>query len=94
MQIVIDIPEDEYNEILTRHKKTLEVLKKIYGENGKGWFSYELAVFEGTPLPKGHGRLIDADAIINNGISKGFCDWYDEIKYADTIVEADGGNTE
>lgn len=52
---------------------------------------YELASYidKGTPLPKGHGALKDTDKIISDGISKGFCDWYDEIKYADTIIEAD-----
>ena len=40
MQIVIDINDEIYKEILS----------------GKdGWSNY-------TPLPKGHGRLIDADA--------------------------------
>ena len=41
------------------------------------------------PLPKRHGDLIDRQALIDNGIKKGFCDWYDEIKMADTIIEAD-----
>lgn len=40
-------------------------------------------------LPKSHGRLIDADAVIDNGINKGFCNWYDEIKSAPTIIEAE-----
>lgn len=35
-----------------------------------------------------HGDLIDRQALINNGIEKGLCDWYDEIKYADTIIKA------
>ena len=43
----------------------------------------------GTVLPKGHGRLKDIDQIINDGISKGFCDWYDEMEMADTIVKED-----
>ena len=46
------------------------------------------AVANGIPLPKGHGDLIDRQALIDNGIEKGFCDWYDEIKYADTIIKA------
>ena len=33
-----------------------------------------------------HGDLIDRQELINNGLDKGFCDWYDEIKYADTII--------
>ena len=46
------------------------------------------------PIPEGHGDLIDRQALIDNGIKKGFCDWYDEIKIADTIIEADTGETE
>lgn len=48
MQIVIDIPEEEYKKIT----------------QGK-WEGNSLADYieNGTPLPKGHGRLIDADAI-------------------------------
>lgn len=46
------------------------------------------------PLPEGHGDLIDRKALIENGIRKGFCNWYDEIKMADTIIEADTGETE
>ena len=47
------------------------------------------AIANGIPLPKGHGRLKDIDKIISDGISKGFCDWYDEMKYADVVIEAD-----
>lgn len=47
------------------------------------------ALEKATPLPKGHGKLKDIDKIINDGISKGFCDWYDEMKYAPTIIKAD-----
>ncbi len=50
---------------------------------------YPQCIKNGTPLPKGHGRLKDIDKIISDGRSKGFCDWYDEMKYADTIIEAD-----
>ena len=50
MQIVIDINDEIYKEIL----------------NGKdGWYSYVHGLIKvGIPLPKGHGRLIDADRVI------------------------------
>lgn len=57
------------------------------------WKVYD-AIKNGTPLPKGHGDLIDRQALIDNGIEKGFCNWYDEIKYADTIIEADKTESE
>lgn len=89
MQIVIDISDKAYG--------LLKYFEKSLGLNDKKDSNDDLktalmrAVINGTPLPKGHGRLIDADAIIDGGINKGFCDWYDEIKYAPTIIEADGG---
>lgn len=52
------------------------------------------ALEKATPLPKGHGDLIDRKDLISNGLRKGFCDWYDEIKMADTIIEADTGEAE
>lgn len=47
---------------------------KEQADNGKGeefgiplWLAYEIA--NGTPLPKGHGRLIDADIILNKALT-------------------------
>jgi len=89
MQVVISIPD------------------KVY-ENAKNGMLDELqsmlicgSVVEGTPLPKGHGRLIDADAL-----EKKMCDREEELgddralwessavstaldMFAPTIVEAD-----
>lgn len=48
----------------------------------------------GTPLPKGHGRLIDADAYIDKTAE---CGWLDDIpidefnRITPTIIEADKG---
>ena len=48
MQIVIDIPEEKYMEY------------KRIGDSRDVLFE---AIRKGTPLPKKHGRLIDADAL-------------------------------
>ena len=48
MQIVIDIPEDEYKNILL---------------TGKASFRSVNAIEAGTVLPKGHGRLVDISKI-------------------------------
>ena len=95
MHIVIEISEEDYK----------EVRKDTYSGT-----SFENRVFSaidnGTPLPKGHGRLIDAD----NTISK-ICDCscgchlkecgHDEpcfsvtrIESATTIIEADKAESE
>lgn len=36
-------------------------------------------------------EYVDREKLINDGIAKGFCDWYDEIKYAqkEDVVERD-----
>jgi len=54
MQIVIDIDVRAYNKCL-----------KLVDDNDGGILGMHLinAVANGTPLPKGHGRLIDADDI-------------------------------
>ena len=53
MQIVIDIPEEEYQNYL-----------KMRPAYPKGVFCYIKAIQNGTPLPKGHGRLIDANELL------------------------------
>ena len=56
MQILIDIPEEEYEFIIKHPEKNL-----------MGWLDTRKAllnaVIHGTPLPKGHGRLIDEQII-------------------------------
>ena len=51
IELVIKIPEETYKGIM---------LGK-WDENGLAYY-----VKDGTPLPKGHGRLFDADEIDNN----------------------------
>lgn len=51
MQIVIDIPDRIYK--ITQNRR----LNLVDGE------IVENAIKNGTPLPKGHGRLIDANSI-------------------------------
>lgn len=82
-EIVIRIPRTVYNYI-----KQLGSIPTIYTQ------CVANAIFDGTPLPKGHGDLINRKDLIESGIHKGFCDWYDEIKYADTIIEADKTESE
>jgi hypothetical protein len=85
MQIVIDIPEETYE----------------YWKNHSHEYVLAEAIKNGTPLPKGHGRLIDADAL-----EKKMCDREEELgddralwessavsvalnMFASTIIEAD-----
>lgn len=70
MQIVIDIPESRYS-LLKKQASTPLGREKLD--------EFAEAVLNGTPLPKGHGRLIDADDLLDNTC-------LDEIP---TIIEAD-----
>lgn len=74
IELVIKIPEELYEEC----KRMGDVRDILYE-----------SIRNGIVLPEGHGRLKDFDKIISDGISKGFCDWYDEMQYAPTIIEAD-----
>ena len=70
MQIVIDVPTSTYESI----KKTIN--------SGDPLGYFERVIVRGTPLPKGHGRLIDADKLFTD------IEWHD-IEDAPTIIEAD-----
>lgn len=84
MQIVIDINDNEYLGI------------KNYPDNITSYpvtiHLYE-AVRNGTPLPKGHGRLIDADMLLINTDSTDKCHppiiTTLDVRYASTIIEAE-----
>jgi hypothetical protein len=69
MQIVIDIDEELY--------KTIKKNGYIYEEEVE---NVALSVIGGTPLPKGHGRLIDANAFIAR-IDGGGDEWADYASY-------------
>lgn len=84
MQIVIDIPNSTFTDLKKKKNRT----------------EVDVAVLNGTPLPKGHGRLKDADAICKDIISAlGIRNEdylleaeeaiYKRIKNAPTIIEAD-----
>lgn len=53
MQIVIDIPEGIFNTIQADEMISREQLAIL-----------QMHILNGTPLPEGHGRLIDADELL------------------------------
>lgn len=82
MQIVIDIPDKTYEKIV---------------ENEYDYGDMNVIIQNGTPLPKGHGRLIDESKIEQIFFHKEES-FYKNLKYerviidytdAPTIVEAD-----
>lgn len=52
IELVIRIPEKEYDVIKSDHYNTFPADMKMWGME---------SIRNGTPLPEGHGRLIDAD---------------------------------
>ena len=80
MQIVIEIDEEEYN-------------KALDGNFNVTAFNDAVRKYS-TPLPKGHGRLIDADNLEMDADWSDYYDGYtayseDMINCAPTIIEAD-----
>ena len=75
MQLVIDIPKYAYDYVM-----------------GSGYFPSNFNMISeirnGIPLPKGHGRLIDADKLWDSYHDLDY-DFYEALDSADTIIEAD-----
>lgn len=99
MQIVIDIDENVLTKLFNNDTKDYAIVNDDL-------FAIAKAIRKGTLLPKGHGRLIDADNTISKicGSSCG-CHFeecgYDEpcfsvtrIESALTIIEADKAESE
>lgn len=84
MQIVIEITDRMYEDIKQDHVP-IDIGRFIRN---------------GTPLPKGHGRLIDADALDLEREVDMADDWKTAheiancVKYAPTILEADKAESE
>lgn len=88
MRIVIDIDDEDY--------KRIQDIPDVFNSLTSRAYS---AIRNGTPLPKGHGRLIDADAIeythaIARCLEDGhnwneLCVTENELYDAPTILEAD-----
>ena len=84
MELVIKIPEEAY------------LTLKMMGKENIGY--YHRFILEGTPLPKGHGRLIDAIQLkakifglpgrTNGGYWNGVDDVGDLIDNAQTVIDA------
>ena len=80
MQVVIDIPDYLY--------KVIQECKVIEGDNeGNVENVLTKAVENGVVLPKGHGRLIDADVLVD-GMEDDY-EFCEAVNATPTIIEAD-----
>ena len=82
MQIVIEIDEDYY-----------EIIKEWF-DSGVGLGTGSTAIAKGTPLPKNHGRLIDADALNFNADYNEPLIHKQDVDNAPTIIEEVGVDDE
>ena len=85
MQIVIDIPTEDYEKMKWTSVKNGAKNELDYMRN---------LILNGTPLPKGHGRLIDADALKKDADYTNYDGYYhayssNAIYHAPTIIEAE-----
>lgn len=78
MKLVIEIDEERYSDVKNQVKNGIDNPLKIIISNG-------------TPLPKGHGDLIDRKSILCDDCSCEQCGHTDECfkLLAPTIIEAD-----
>ena len=83
IELVIKIPEEDY-EIM---KHNIAVDNPLCPLSEKEMVAI---IANGIPLPKGHGRLIDANGLENLRFSERSNVWLmDKILKSDTIVKAD-----
>lgn len=104
MKLIIDIPDKVY-ELLKYFEKAMGLADKKEDENDNVKTVLIRAVVNGTPLPKGHGRLKDFDKIEWYGCdfegrgcieAKGNCSvcnhancYAKQVRELPTIIEAD-----
>ena len=85
IELVVKIDEQLYTEIYS----DAEIMIYCGMRSGKTLLATLLrAIRNGTPLPKGHGRLIDADALYDQYQYADY-DFDKTLEYAPTIIEAD-----
>lgn len=81
-RIVIEMTDALYEALMLGYE---EPYSRAFGD----------CVRDGTVLPKGHGRLIDADDLRCENADfdtyNDYCTMFDEIDCAPTIIEADKG---
>lgn len=87
MQLVIDIPEELKEALDNAKKETAFNYMRVYNDT-----IYE-AIKNGTPLPKGHGRILDEKDILdiekNEGLIYDLVDMPEYLADVSAIIEAD-----
>lgn len=92
MQIVIDIPDKVYG-LLKYFEEAMRLTDEADKKEDDVKTVLMRAIVHGTPLPKRHGRLIDADALYDQYEYADY-DFDKTMEYAYTIIEADKAESE
>jgi len=98
MKVVIDISEEDYKGICHLKNEQLRMLPEEVAET-------LIRIKNSTPLPKGHGRLIDVDALEEkvekhrkmlkiSEYDRDLILHYTDVEMAPTVIKADTGDTE
>lgn len=80
MELVIKVDEKEYERLLDKKQRFCNMTK------------YELKIASGTPLPKGHGELIDRNELVDKwDYPIGESEFNQIIMYPPTLIAKDKG---
>lgn len=86
IEVVIKIPEEIHQDIMNYKPKDKFQQTVIYQ-------LLKIYIRKGVPLPKGHGRIGDLDALRCENTDfdtyNDYCIMFDEIEAAETIIGAD-----
>ena len=80
MKIIIDIPEEDYK------NRTLLNYFKCYSTE------LDKIIYDGTPVPKGHGRITDIDEVLEDMRATRTYDILFALERVKPIIEADEKN--
>lgn len=86
MELVIDIPEEIYSYVNTQWRDI--------PKNDSPISIMCNAIIDGTPLPKGYGRLIDAERYRNEMFNSRDFDFFKTLDMQPTIIESDKSESE
>ena len=99
MQIVIDLPEEDHKGICHLTNEQLPILPVEVAET-------LMRIANGTPIPKGHGKIMDVDKIVkkmeereeqlkdNRALYETACVETAIDMFGETIIEADNKESE
>ena len=88
MKIVIDIDDNLYTRLFDTGIDNYDDAVDIAIRKGD-IVDMAKAIRKGTPLPKGHGRLIDADTYRKEMLDSREFDFFKRLDMQPTIIEAD-----